>query len=188
MRPGVDADESAGQREGVDLGIRDREENKILPDIAGRSDQPVAELVQVIVDFRIIEVPAGAANLAHDGLAQLALLRGRHHGLRRVAHSGSFELDAAGGGGSANGTVRWDAALRGVVAGGEACGTAPYLLRSPESVGVCAAAAGISGGDVTGATASANATSTAVHARTRRRALDFPRRSAAKPRCDVRRN
>jgi hypothetical protein len=77
--------------------------------------------------------------------------------------------------------------VEGAVAGGETGGTAPYLLRSPESVGVCAAAAGISGGDITGVTASTNATSAAVRARTRRRVLDFLRRLAASLKSDVRR-
>ena len=74
----------------------------------------------------------------------------------------------------------------GVVAGGEAGGTTPYLLRSPESDGACAAAADTSGSLVIGVTASANATNAAVHARARRRALDLPLRSAVGPAFDAR--
>ena len=86
--PGVDADVTAGQRERVDLRVGHREELEVLLGIGGRVDEAVAELVQVVVDFRIVEIAARRADLAHDGLADLALLRRRERDLRRIAEVG----------------------------------------------------------------------------------------------------
>ena len=81
--PGVDADEPAGQRERVDLRVGHAEELEVLLDVRRRGDEPVPELVQVIVDLGIVDVPAACAKLAHDRLAELAFLRRRKIGLRR---------------------------------------------------------------------------------------------------------
>ncbi len=95
--PGVDADEAAGQRERVDLRIRHAEELEVLLDVRRRRDEPVSELVQVVVDLGIIDVAAARAHLAHDRFAELALLGGREIGLRRVAEIGQA-LRTRGGG------------------------------------------------------------------------------------------
>ena len=72
---GVDADVAARQREGVDLRVGHREELEVLLGVVRRGHQAVAELVQVVVDFRILQIAALRADLADDRLADLALLR-----------------------------------------------------------------------------------------------------------------
>ena len=85
---GVDADEAAGQRERIDLRIGHREELEVLLDVGRSRDQPVPELVQVVVDLGIVDIAAARAELAHDRLAELPLLRRREIGLRDVAQVG----------------------------------------------------------------------------------------------------
>ena len=55
---GVHADVAARQCERVDLRIGNGEELEVLLDVLRRGDQPMAELVQVVVDFRIVDVGA----------------------------------------------------------------------------------------------------------------------------------
>ena len=70
------ADVAAGQREGVDGVLADREELEILP----RPGEARAQLVQVIADLRIVDVlRILGANLAHDRLAEALLHLRREH-------------------------------------------------------------------------------------------------------------
>jgi hypothetical protein len=70
-QPGVHADVAARQRECVDLRVRNAEELEILLDVLRRGDEAVAELVQVVVDFRIVDVgAAGAVAMAGFGSRQ----------------------------------------------------------------------------------------------------------------------
>ncbi len=85
MRPGVDADVAARQREGVDRGIADREELEVLTTLGHGGHEPMAELVQVVVDLRVVEIAARTADLPDDRLAESAFLPGREHRLRFVA-------------------------------------------------------------------------------------------------------
>ena len=85
---GVDADVAARQREGVDRGIADGEELEVLTTLGHRGDEPMAELVQIVVDLRVVEIAARTANLPDDGLAEPAFLPGREHRLRFVAEVG----------------------------------------------------------------------------------------------------
>ncbi len=63
---GVDADVAAGQRERVDGRIADREELEVLAAVGHRGDEAMAELVQVVVDFGVVEIGARGADLPHD--------------------------------------------------------------------------------------------------------------------------
>ena len=72
---GVHADVAARQCERVDLRIGNAEELEVLLDVLRRGDQPMAELVEVVVDFRIVDVGAVRPELADDRLAELAFLR-----------------------------------------------------------------------------------------------------------------
>ena len=94
IEPRVDADVAARQRECVDLRVGHREELEVLLRVARRGDQAVAELVQVVVDFRVVQVAALRADLPDDGLADLALLRRRQPDLRRVAEVGQRRCGA----------------------------------------------------------------------------------------------
>ena len=85
---GVDADVAAGQRKGVDLRVGHREELEVLLGVVRRRHEPVPELVQVVVDLRVLQIAALRADLADDRLADLAFLRGRERDLRRVAEIG----------------------------------------------------------------------------------------------------
>ena len=58
-------------------GIGHREELEVPRAVGPGGDEPVPELVQVVVDLRIVEIAARAADLAHHDLAELALLCGR---------------------------------------------------------------------------------------------------------------
>ena len=93
----VDADEAAGQRERVDLRVGNAEELEVLLDVRRRGDQPVPELVQVVVDLGVVDVAAARAKLPDDRLAELAFLRGRKIGLRRRRRdrAGAAERSAA---------------------------------------------------------------------------------------------
>ena len=88
IEPGVDADVAAGQRERVDLRIGHREELEVLLRVVRRGHEAVPELVQVVVDLRVLQVPALRADLPDDRLADLAFLRRREPDLRRVAEVG----------------------------------------------------------------------------------------------------
>ena len=88
MRPGVDADIAARQRERVDRGVGHREELELLPALRNGGDEPMAELVQVVVDFRVLEVSARGADLPDDHLADLVFLRERERRLRLFAQVG----------------------------------------------------------------------------------------------------
>ncbi len=68
--------------------IGHREELEIPRAVGPRRDEPVAELVQVVVDLRVVEIAAGAVDLPHHGLAQPALLRRRNNRLRLVTEIG----------------------------------------------------------------------------------------------------
>ena len=86
---GVDADVAARQRERIDRGVGHREELEVLARVARGGDEPAAELVQVVDDLGIVQEGALRASLAHDRLAELALLRGREIHLRRIAEIGN---------------------------------------------------------------------------------------------------
>ena len=90
IEPDVDADVAAGQRERVDRRIGDREELEVLAAVGHGGDEPMAELVQVVVDLGVVEIGARAADLPHDALAELAFLRRREHRLRFVAEVGQL--------------------------------------------------------------------------------------------------
>ena len=88
---GVDTDVAAREGEGVDGVVGNREELEVLLGIAGGHDQAKSELVQVVVDLRVLQVPPLGADLAHHGLADLALLGRREGGLGRVPEVGQRE-------------------------------------------------------------------------------------------------
>src|SRR5258708_35918572 len=71
---GVDADEAARKRKGVDRRIGHREELEIERRPGNGVDQAVAELVQVTDDLWIVEIATAAADLVHHTLAELAFL------------------------------------------------------------------------------------------------------------------
>ena len=65
---------AAGQRKCVDCVVLDHEELELLLDVGGIRDQPIAERVDVVGHFGIVEVLRAGANLPHDLLTQLSLL------------------------------------------------------------------------------------------------------------------
>ena len=106
---GVHAHVAARQRERVDGRVGHGEELELLPALGDRGHEPMAELVQVIVDFGIFEVGARGADLAHDHFADLVLLAERHVRLRLFAKVGQ-RRPARGGDG--RGCARRRARLR----------------------------------------------------------------------------
>ncbi len=72
---GVHSDVPARQRKGVDGGIGHGKELEILPPLGDRGNEPVAELVQIVVDFGILEVGARRPDLPDDRFTDLAFLR-----------------------------------------------------------------------------------------------------------------
>ena len=78
------------------VGSATREELELLPALGDGGHEPVAELVQVIVDFGVFEVGACGADLAHDHFADLAFLGDRHGRLRLFAKIGQRSTCARG--------------------------------------------------------------------------------------------
>jgi hypothetical protein len=105
-QPGVHADIAAGQREGIDRWIGDREELEVLRRVGDGNDKPIAELVQVVVDLRVLEI-APAARIAAT-LAACALRR-RDQRLRFIAEIGTStgRRRRALGAGSRDGRNAW---------------------------------------------------------------------------------
>ena len=90
-QPRVHPDIAAGHREGVDARIGDREEGEAETGIVADRDQPVAELVEVGFDIRVIEVGRlTPANLVHDLLADPFLGRQRQLAARHIPQLRQF--------------------------------------------------------------------------------------------------
>ncbi len=87
-KSGIDANESAGQREGVDLAVVDQEEFESPRGVRGVRSEAVAQRIDVVGRLRVIVIVAVGADLAHDGFAQPPLLQGREARLRDVAEVG----------------------------------------------------------------------------------------------------
>ena len=85
---GVYAYEPAGQREGVDHRAIDDEEFEFLPGFTAICDQLIAKLIQVIGDFRVIQIISVSAYIHHALQADLAFLLRRDSRLRDVAQVG----------------------------------------------------------------------------------------------------
>ena len=85
---GVDADIAARQRERVDGRIGHGEELEVLPALGNGGDEAVPELVQVVVDFGILEIGAGGADLPDDRFADPAFLPRGERRLRFLAEIG----------------------------------------------------------------------------------------------------
>ena len=85
----MDADEAAGQREGVDRGIVDDEEREFVRTIAVRlRRQPVADFVDVLGDLRIFDDLTAEPNIAHDRAPDLRFCRLGQNRVGGAAHIG----------------------------------------------------------------------------------------------------
>ena len=87
---GVDPDVSSRECERIDGRIVDGEKQEIERCAGNGCHQPVADFVQVTVDFRILQVSARKSNLTNHRLAQSALLRERQVRSRRIAEIGQI--------------------------------------------------------------------------------------------------
>ncbi|MNC86463.1 hypothetical protein D3C83_21290 [compost metagenome] len=87
-QPGVDADESARQGEGVDLSVANQEKIEFLARVRAARDEAIAQSGEVVRRFRIVVKAAVGADLAHDALAQPPLLQRGESRLSRVAELG----------------------------------------------------------------------------------------------------
>ncbi len=75
-QPGVDADESAGQRKGIDLRIAHHEKLEFLARGVAARKQPLAEAVDVIGGLGIVVIGRITADLPHDVLPKPVLVGG----------------------------------------------------------------------------------------------------------------
>src|SRR5207248_909650 len=73
------------QREGVDGVVAHHEEIDVLMRPVGGGEQSLAERVDVVVDLRIVDVVLVDAHVAHDAVADGALLLLRKRGGGRIA-------------------------------------------------------------------------------------------------------
>ena len=76
---GMHADETARDGEGVDAGVFDDIEMKLLPRAVATGHQPLPQSLEVIIEFRVVEKRQSAARLTHDVLAELSFLQRCDH-------------------------------------------------------------------------------------------------------------
>ena len=86
----VHADKSTWQGERVDGVVGDSEKLERTPRIRTVANQPIANGVQIVVNVGIVHIRGVGADLAHDALAEFALLRGGQRALRNIAQVGQF--------------------------------------------------------------------------------------------------
>jgi hypothetical protein len=89
---GMHADVTAGQREGVDVGIVDHEERERVFAVIGICGDAVTDFVHVFGNLRIFDQLAAGANIAHDRLAYSSLFRFRQDGIGRAAYVRQVDL------------------------------------------------------------------------------------------------
>ena len=76
-QPLVNADEAAGQGEGIDGRILHQEKLEALAAFLGLGGDPRADRLQVVVDFRVVEDLALLAQVADDHPADLVFIAER---------------------------------------------------------------------------------------------------------------
>ena len=76
---GMHADKTARDSEGVDAGVFDDIEMKLLLRTVAAGHQPLPQSLEVIIEFRVIEKRQPAARLAHDILAEFSFLQRCNH-------------------------------------------------------------------------------------------------------------
>ena len=96
-QPRIDADEAARQRKRVDVVIIDGKELKIEGRFGTVFDQPAADLVQIIVDFGIVQIFLAGTDLHHGLLTYLASLLRGNCGLRDISQIGKPVAQGDGG-------------------------------------------------------------------------------------------
>ena len=84
----VGADIAAGSGEGVDLVVVDDEEMKLSSSGSAVLGQAFAEVLHVVVDQGVVEHRLILAHAAHEGLPELLLCLGGHHGAGAGAEVG----------------------------------------------------------------------------------------------------
>ncbi len=99
----VHTDESSRQCEGVHCVVEQSEEREVLTGIRTHRHQPIAKPVQVVLDFRIVQVGGGRTDLPHDVVADRTFLSRRQRGSGRIAQFRQFiGLGAGQGNGEGN--------------------------------------------------------------------------------------
>src|SRR5689334_1284901 len=71
--PGIDSDETAWHRKRIDLRIDDQEKIKLLARIGTCGDQLIAQVVEVIGDFRVVGIAGVRPDFPHHVFAEPAL-------------------------------------------------------------------------------------------------------------------
>ena len=93
QQAGVNADESARQRERVDRRIADQEEREVAVAVVRHAREAQAERLQVLADLRVLEHAARIAEPAHHHAADAVLVLEAEGGLGRRAHLRQLVLD-----------------------------------------------------------------------------------------------
>ena len=88
---GVYADVAAGKRKRVDRRILDDEEAETVSVFVGLGRHAAADVVDVLVDERIVDHPAVGTDARHELAAELGFLGTRQHGVGRAAHVGQAD-------------------------------------------------------------------------------------------------
>jgi len=88
QQPGMQPDETAGQREGVDLRVAHHEKLEFLPRRIASGREAVAQRVDVVADLGIVQIIGIAPDLDHDPLAETALVGQRNRRRRDIAEIG----------------------------------------------------------------------------------------------------
>lgn len=89
---GVHGDKAAGNRKGIEGMVNERIEKEIVCVRIRDTDKLIAQSIEVLERFRVIEIAGIASNLAHHPLAQGLLFRWREFRARHCPHAGQVEV------------------------------------------------------------------------------------------------
>ena len=96
QQPAVYANEAARHGKGIDVVIIEHKKFETQSRLRTVFNQPVAEPIEIIIDFGIVQILFPGANLHHALLADLAFLQRGEHGLRSIAQVGQAIAHGAG--------------------------------------------------------------------------------------------
>ncbi len=85
---GVYPDKTARQRKGVDGIVIDGKKFETQARVTTVGSKLVADLIQIIVDFRIVQISSVGADFEHALFTDLAFLAWRNGGLRNITQIG----------------------------------------------------------------------------------------------------
>ena len=86
-------DEAAGQREGVEARVADREEKEVVGVRRRVADELIADAVEILRHLGVVHVGGVGADLLHELLAERVLVGGREFGARRGAEARQIEVE-----------------------------------------------------------------------------------------------